>query len=57
MPGLALDTGKTHEAAGIYITYWQHGGRMAAHSAQPGYQEAAVDRPFECWLSGYSPRR
>jgi len=33
MPGLALDTGKTHEPAGIYITYWQHGRRVAARRA------------------------
>ena len=57
MPGLALDTGKTHEAAGFHITYWQRGRRMAALCARSGYQKAAVDRPVECWLSGYSPRR
>jgi hypothetical protein len=37
MPGLALDTGKTHEAAGIHISYWQRGRGMAAHGARPGY--------------------
>jgi hypothetical protein len=40
MPGLALDTGKTHEAAGIHITYWQRGRRMAASGARA----AAGDR-------------
>jgi hypothetical protein len=34
MPGLPLDTGKTHEAAGIYITYWQHGRRVAARGTR-----------------------
>ena len=36
MPGLALDTGKTHEAAGIHITYWQRGRRMAARGTRSG---------------------
>jgi hypothetical protein len=28
-PGIALSTGKPHEAAGIHINSWQHGRRMA----------------------------
>jgi hypothetical protein len=42
MPDLALDTGKTHEAAGFHITYWQRGRGMAARSAWSGYQEAGA---------------
>jgi hypothetical protein len=49
-PGTALSKGKTHEAAGIHINYRQHGRRVAARGAWPGYQKAAVARPVELWF-------
>jgi hypothetical protein len=44
MPGLALDTGKTHEAAGFHITYWQRGRGMAARSARHELARSSVAR-------------
>src|SRR5215470_12663282 len=42
MPGLGVDTGKTHEAAGFHIAYWQRGRRMAACGARPGSSAKAA---------------
>ena len=42
---LALDTGKTHEAAAIYITHWQHGRRVANRGVGTADCE---DAPHRC---------